>query len=377
MSFIMIKRYYEIDKLIKQGKAVVIYGPRRVGKTTLLENFLKETSLKYLSLSGDNIRVQEVLSSRDFRRISDLVQGYELLAINESQSVPNIGTALKIIVDMRKDLYVIATGSSSFELAQEIGEPLTGRKNTIVLYPFAQKELTALYNMYEIKERLDDFLIFGSYPEVITANTNQEKIKILTELVDSYLLKDILTLERIKSPKTLLNMLKLLAFQVGSLVSMNELAGQLSVDIKTVGRYLDLLEKGFVLKAVQGFSRNPRKEISKKMKYYFLDNGIRNALIMQFNSLENRNDIGALWENFVFAERMKKRAYDGIYGYTYFWRTFSGKEIDIVEERDGQLYGYEIKWTEAKRRTPVDWTSIYENATYEVINRDNYLDFIL
>lgn len=373
----MIKRHYDINSLIKQGKVIVVYGPRRVGKTILLESFLKETRLKYLYISGDNIRVQDVLSSRDFKRISEYIAGYELLSIDEAQMVPDIGSSLKIIVDIRKDIYVIATGSSSFELAQKIGEPLTGRKETFVLYPIAQKELSALHNRYELRERLEEFLIFGSYPEVVMAATKQEKIKVLMELVDSYLLKDILALERIRAPKMLLNLLKLLSFQVGNIVSLNELAVQLSIDIKTVARYLDLLEKSFVLKPVHSFSRNPRKEITKKMKYYFLDNGIRNAVIMQFNEIENRNDIGALWENFIFCERQKKLAYDGIYGYTYFWRTFAGKEIDLVEERDGRLYGYEIKWTDHRERAPKEWLATYNNAHYKVINRDNYLDFIL
>jgi predicted AAA+ superfamily ATPase len=280
-------------------------------------------------------------------------------------------------VDTKNDIFVIATGSSAFELAQEIGEPLTGRKKTIVLYPIAQKELSTMYNRHELRERLDEFLIFGSYPEVVMANTRQEKIKILLELTDSYLLKDILALERIRAPKILFNLLKLLAFQVGNLVSMNELAVQLSIDVKTVARYLDLLEKGFVIKSLSGFSRNPRKEISKKMKYYFLDNGIRNAVIMQFNEIENRNDLGALWENFIFCERMKKLAYENIYGYTYFWRTFTGKEIDLVEERDGKFYGYEIKWTDSRGRSPKEWVETYSDAQYKVINRGNYLDFVL
>ncbi len=272
---------------------------------------------------------------------------------------------------------VIATGSSSFDLSQQIGEPLTGRKETIILYPISQKELSAVYNRYELKEKLEDFLVFGSYPEVVTAKIKKEKIKILTEIVDSYLLKDILALENIRSSKILLNLLKLLAFQVGNLVSVNELAVQLSVNVRTVGRYLDLLEKSFVIHSVGGFSRNPRKEITKKMKYYFIDNGIRNAIIAQFSRLEDRNDIGALWENFIYCERLKKLSYDNIYGYTYFWRTYDGKEIDLVEDRDGKLFGYEIKWSNDKKRPPKEWKETYKNAEYKIINRDNYLEFIL
>jgi uncharacterized protein len=227
-----------------------------------------------------------------------------------------------------------------------------------------------------LKEKLEEFLVFGSYPDVVTAKNKQERIKILNELVDSYLLKDILSLERIKAPKSLLNLLKLLAFQVGQLVSLNELSRQLAIDVKTVARYLDLLEKSFIIKSIGGFSRNLRKEISKKAKYYFLDNGIRNAVVMQFNGLEDRDDVGALWENFVFSERLKKRSYENIYGYTYFWRTYSGDEIDLVEERDGKLHGYEIKWKQKTAKAPADWTKNYGDAEFMIINRDNYLDFI-
>lgn len=373
----MIERYYKIQELIKPGKALIIYGPRRVGKTTLLETYLKDTGLKYKLDSGDNLRTQNILGSRDFKEILEYISGYELLALDEAQMVRGIGAGLKIIVDQAKQMYVIATGSSSFDLSQQIGEPLTGRKETIILYPVSQKELSTIYNRYELKERLNEFLIFGSYPEVITARTREEKTKALLEIADSYLLKDILSLEKVKSSKTLLNLLKLLAFQVGSLVSLNELSGQLSIDIKTVARYLDLLEKSFVIRAVGGFSRNLRKEIRKKAKYYFLDNGIRNAVIMQFNSLENRDDTGALWENFIYCERLKKLSYENISGYTYFWRTYDGKEIDLVEERDGKLFGYEIKWGKSSGSAPREWKEAYGSAEYSIITRENYLDFIV
>ena len=368
----MIERYYDIGKLIKSGRVLVIYGPRCVGKTTLLESFLQHTKLKYKLDSGDNIRTREILSSSEFPRILEYISGYELLAIDEAQQIREVGAGLKIIVDQAKNIKVVVTGSSSFELSQKIGEPLTGRKETVILYPISQKELLKSHNRHELRERLGEFLVFGSYPAVASAKGKRDKAKILTEIADSYLLKDILTLEKVKSSKVLLSLLKLLAFQVGQLVSMNELAGQLAIDIKTVGRYLDLLEKSFIIKAVGGFSRNLRKEISKKNKYYFLDNGIRNAVILQFNDIADRNDIGALWENFIFTERLKKRAYESIYGYVYFWRTYQGDEIDLVEERDGKLYGYEIKWGKTNVKVPARWTG----TEFKIINRDNYLDFI-
>lgn len=372
-----IKRIYDnLGKLSHPNKVLVIYGPRRVGKTTLLNNFLSKTKLKYKLDSGDNIRTQQILSSSDFSQIIDYASGYNLVAIDEAQQIPDIGTGLKIIVDQVKKIKVIATGSSSFDLAQQIGEPLTGRKTTIILYPLSQIELLSIYNKHELKEKLEDFLLFGSYPDIITAKSRKEKISALEELVDSYLLKDILALEKVKGSKVLSDLLKLLAFQIGQEVSLSELATQIKLDIKTVDRYLDILEKAFVIKRVGGFSRNLRKEIVSKNKYYFLDNGVRNAVISQFNNLENRNDVGMLWENFIFSERLKKRSYKNIRGTSYFWRTYDQKEIDLVEEREGKLFGYEIKWEVKKIKPPKDWLETYQNASYEIISKENYLQFI-
>ena len=374
----IIKRAYQLNRLIKANKVLVIYGPRRVGKTTLLNHFLATTKLKYKLDSGDNIRVQQVLSSQDFTRILDYVSGYRLLAIDEAQQIPNIGMGLKIIVDQVPDIMVIATGSSSFDLAGAIGEPLTGRKTTLTLFPVAQQELLSVYNRHELRENLEDFLIFGSYPEVVTAQHRQDKIATLNEIVGSYLLKDILSLDRIKGAGVLLDLLKLIAFQVGSLVSLNELATQIRLDVKTVGRYLDIFEKAFVIKRIGGFSRNLRKEVVSKAKYYFLDNGIRNAVISQFNPLDSRNDIGALWENFMVTERLKKCAYQNFPGSFYFWRTYGGQEIDFVEEREGRLFGYELKWAEKKEsKAPKDWTTAYSNSSFKTIHQGNYFDFVL
>lgn len=374
----MIKRYYSnIQELIEPGRVLVIYGPRQVGKTTLLQNFLSTTKKKYKLDSGDNIRTQQTLNSQDFSQIMEYIAGYELLAIDEAQNIPNIGMALKIIVDQRPDLFVIVTGSSSFDLSNQIGEPLTGRKRTITLFPIAQLELQQLYNQHELKENLEDFLIFGGYPDVVTASTRQKKITLLEELVDAYLLKDILALERVKGSKVLWDLVKLLAFQVGSEVSSSELGSQLGLDVKTVQRYIDLLEKSFVIFRLTGFSRNLRKEITKKHKYYFFDLGIRNAIIAQFNVLDQRNDIGSLWENFIVMERLKKRSYHNIYGNTYFWRTYSKQEIDLIEERDGMLYAYESKWSTKKAlRPPALWLDTYPESTFNVITPKNYLDFV-
>ncbi len=373
----MIKRYYDnLDKYLKQGKALIILGPRRVGKTTLLQNYLDKSKLKYKLDSGDNIRTQQILGSEDFKQILEYIKGYELLAIDEAQRIPGIGQGLKILVDQLPGLRIIATGSSSFDLANQVGEPLTGRKTTLKLFPIAETELSDSKNTFELKEELTELMIFGSYPEVLLAKSKAEKINILEETTNSYLFKDILAFDKIKNPKMLFDLLKLLAFQIGKEVSLNELSNQLSIDVKTVARYLDLLEKSFVIFRLNGYSGNLRSEVTSKSKYFFLDNGIRNAVISQFNSLNDRNDVGQLWENFVIAERLKKRTYLGIYGNSYFWRTYGGQEIDLVEERDGRLFGFECKWSPLKKvLPPSDW-SAYKNATFKIINRENYLDFI-
>jgi uncharacterized protein len=374
----MIPRVFNLDKLVRPGKVLVIYGARRVGKTTLLNQFLSKCTLKFKLDSGDNIRTQQVLGSQDFQQILEYVSGYELLAIDEAQQISNIGMGLKIIVDQIPGMMVIATGSSSFDLAGAVGEPLTGRKITLTLYPISGIELLSQHNRHELKERLEDLLIFGSYPDVLMAKTRREKSAVIDEIVNSYLLKDVLSLDRIKGSKVLLDLLKLIAFQVGSLVSLNELATQVRMDVKTVGRYLDIFEKAFVLKRVGGFSRNLRQEIIKKAKYFFLDNGIRNGVIAQFNPLDSRNDIGPLWENYLVTERLKKMAYQNLPGAGYFWRTYDGQEIDWVEERGGRLLGFKFKWSpERKEKIPKDWLKTYPQAEYEVITPNNFMDFIL
>src|SRR3989344_625664 len=370
--------YSNLEKYIESGKVLVIYGPRRVGKTTIVEQYLKTTQWKYKLDSGDNIRTQHTLSSQDFSQILPYVEGYELLVLDEAQNIPNVGMALKILVDQKPNLRIIATGSSSFELSGQVGEPLTGRKTTLTLYPIAQQELLQkTYNHFELKQKLPDYLIYCSYPEVITATSQKEKISILEELVNSYLLKDILTLENIKGSQTLLSILKLLAFQVGSQVSFNEIANSVNIDVKTVARYLDLLEKGFVIKSLTGYSSNLRNEVTSKAKYYFFDNGIRNGIIQQYNSLDLRMDAGQLWENFVFIERLKYRSYTNKYANMYFWRTYSQQEIDIVEEHQGKLFGYESTWSEKRQlQAPKEWKITYPNAMFSFITPKNYLEFI-
>jgi hypothetical protein len=373
-----IDRSYEIEQLLDPKRVLIIYGARRVGKTTLIEDFLKRTTLKFKLESGDNIRTQQILGSQDFDLLKEYASGYDLIVIDEAQEIPNIGMGLKILLDQLPDLKLLATGSSSFKLSQEVGEPLTGRQRPMKLFPLSQSELLNKYNRFELKERLKEFLVFGSYPEVALAKNKSDKIFILNELVNSYLLRDVLKLENIKAPHQLLQLLKLIAFQAGSEVSINELATKVQLDAKTIARYLDLLEKGFVIQRLGGFSRNLRSEVTAKAKYLFLDNGVRNGIISQFNSLEDRNDIGALFENFVIMERIKSNHYKKRHGDIYFWRTHSGQEIDLIEDRDGALSAYEFKWSEKRKtKTPPLWAKNYQDATFEIINQSNYLDFVL
>lgn len=374
----MIKRHFsDIEPFLHQNKVLVIYGPRRVGKTTLLTQYLNKTKLKYRLDSGDNIRVQEVLSSRDFNAIKEYAAGYELIAIDEAQQIPGIGMGLKILVDQVPGLRVVVTGSSSFDLAHQVGEPLTGRKTTLTLFPVAELELATEQNSFDLKQTLEDRLIFGSYPEAVTATSREDKIRSLEEIVNSYLFKDVLALDKIKKSKTLVDLVKLLALQVGSEVSIQEIATNLGVNARTVERYLDILEKSFVIIGVGSLRRNLRNEVRGKKKYYFYDTGVRNGVISQFNCLSERNDVGALWENYLFIERLKKRSYHNIHANHYFWRTYEGQEIDYIEEREGKLFAYEFKWKDSSVKPPARFLESYPNAEFKVIIKDNYLEFIV
>ena len=374
----MLKRHYNnLLDLCNRRQVLIIYGARRTGKTTILNEFIKSVNMKLRFDTGDNITIRNLLGEGDFQEILNYTSGYELILIDEAQEIPNIGKALKLIAD-HTDTTVIVTGSSSFQISQTVGEPLTGRKVTVTLYPMSQMELNLEYNRYELKEHLNEYLLFGLYPEVVTADNKSEKIQILQELVDSYLLKDILSHERIKSPKVLVQIVKLLAFQIGSEVSLNELSTKVSMDIKTVGRYLDLLEKCFVIFKLRPFSSNLRKELTSKCKYYFWDTGVRNALISQFAPLEERVDAGSLFENFIITERFKKLRYQNYYGSLYFWRHYNGQEIDLIEEADGKMTAIEIKFSSKKKPgIPSMWKQGYPDSEYRIINSDNYIDFLI
>jgi hypothetical protein len=374
----MIKRFVEIDKLLRTQKVLIIYGARRVGKTTLLREYLSSTKLRYRLDSGENLQIQQLFESSDFNLLKQYAAGYDLIALDGAQQIKHVGKVLKILIDEVPGLSVIATGSSSFELAQNVGEPLTGRKITIHLYPFSQKELRGVMNPYELREQLETFLVFGSYPEIVMASNEKEKREHLRELVDSYLLKDVLAFERLRNSRLLVDILKLLAFQIGNLVSFNEIASQVRADIKTVSKYIDILEKGFVIKRIGGYSANMRNEITAKSKYYFVDTGIRNGVINQFNSLSSRSDVGALFENFIVMERVKSNDYECLFRELHFWRTYAGQEIDLVEVADGSPTGYEIKWSASRKpKIPSQWKESYPQAPVHLIHRDNYIDIVL
>jgi len=371
-------RKQSIEENIRPRRVLVIYGPRRVGKTTLLKEYLegqRREGKKVFYGTGDDFRIRELFQGGVLDAILDFARPYDVVAIDEAQQVPGMGIGAKMLIDSFPDKSFILTGSSSFDLSQEVGEPLTGRHFTMTLLPIAQQELSV--SRFELSGKLEDVLIFGSYPEVLREPDPQERIRILTELVSSYLFKDVLALEKIRQPDTLMDITRCLAFQVGNEVSVNEIAKTIGRDTKLVGRYLDLLEKMFVVKRVRGYSRNLRNEIAKKAKYYFLDNGVRNAVISQFGDVALRNDTGALWENFVFMELMKNSGIAGTLDTYYFWRTHTGQEVDIIRESSTSLEAIECKWGKAKAAPPSLWKSTYPEARFLVITRENYLEVLL
>ena len=364
-----------VERLRTTDKAAVVYGPRQSGKTTLAGDVIAELGARTLSVNGDELRHVDVLSSRDGRKLADLVAGYELLFIDEAQRIPDIGINLKIIIDTNPRLKVLATGSSSFELADRVSEPLTGRKWTFRLYPISVLELAAVYNPHELREQLEERLVWGSYPNLFNLAGRDVKLAYLRELTTDYLYKDILLLDRLRDSSKIRSLLKLIAYQVGSEVSLPELGAQLGMSKDTVARYLDLLEKSFVLFRLGGLSRNLRKEVSRSSKYYFHDLGVRNALIDSFKPLPDRDDVGRLWENFLVIERLKRNHYLAEEAAPYFWRTYTGAEIDYVEEREGTLHGFEIKYGPRPGKAPHTWLAAYPGATWQAVNRDNWLEF--
>jgi len=369
----------EFERKIRPNKVLILLGARRVGKTKLIQDYLKTLpEEKYLSLNGEDVNDAELLKERSVANYKRLLEGIEILAIDEAQHIPEIGLILKLIVDSIEGIKVIATGSSMFDIANNLGEPLVGRKNTLYLFPLSQIEFSEFENYKQTKENLEQRLLFGGYPELEQYTDWADKQDYLYEIINSYLLKDILIYEGIKNSTKIYDLLRLIAFQIGKEVSLQELGNQLQISKNTVERYLDLLSKVFVLYKVNGFSRNLRKEITKSSKWYFYDNGIRNALINNFNRLEMRNDTGELWENYLASERIKKQNYQKIKKENYFWRTYDQQELDWLEVDADSLSGFEFKWNEnRKSKIPAAFAKAYPEAGFEVINRQNYLDFIM
>lgn len=363
-----------LDHLATSRKVMLIYGPRQAGKTTLVKQLGEGSGLKVLYISADLSKNENLLMQRDLKVFSDLTEGYQVLIIDEAQRVPGIGLALKILYDEMPQLKVIATGSSSFDLANKTAEPLTGRKQVFHLLPFSLGEIASGLNSYELDQRLEEILIYGLYPEVYISNSNQKR-NILGDICESYLFKDVLQLTTIKYTAKIRDLLRLLAFQVGQQVSVHELTQKLSMNRETVERYIDLLEKSFVIFRLPAYSRNLRNEVSKMDKIFFYDTGIRNFLIDNLKPLDQRIDIGNLWENFIVAERRKQILYQRLNVQSYFWRTYSGVEIDYVEEGENGLIGYEIKIEKNKVRIPKAWKDEYQGG-FQLVNRSNYLDLL-
>lgn len=362
------------------GKVTILYGPRQVGKTTLVMDFLAlpTTTRMQRFINADEMVYREALSSQNRQRLGELLGNNRLLVIDEAQRVPDIGLNLKILVDNFPDVSIIATGSASFELANRISEPLTGRTLTYYLYPVSYPEIRETIGAFDAKTQLERWLIWGGYPAIVATEAVRLREKLLGELVGSYLYRDILELEGIRRADRLVDLLRLLAFQIGQEVSLAELGASLALNRETVERYLDLLEKVFVIFKVRGFSRNLRKEISKTSRYYFFDNGVRNTLIQNFNPLALRGDLGQLWENFLMVERRKSNIYSGRSVISYFWRTYDQKEIDYVEEAGGQLSGYEFKWKgEMRPATRREFQKAYPGAQLKTITLDNFEEFVL
>ena len=360
-----------------QGKAIILLGARQVGKTTLLKKIIQEQHVEALYLNCDEPQTVAALTNCNLKELQMIVGANKFVVIDEAQKVNNIGLTLKLIVDNMPDVQVIATGSSAFELRNCLNEPLTGRKYEYQMFPISSKEIYQSSGYLDLKGLLETRLIYGSYPDILNhANDARELLRMLT---DSYLYKDILATDNLRKPDVLDKLLRALAFQVGSEVSYNELAQTVGIDSKTVERYIELLEKCYIIFRLHGLSRNLRNELKKAKKIYFYDNGVRNAVIQQFASLELRNDAGALWENFFISERVKRNHYQQDYCNTFFWRTKSQLEIDYIEEQNGQMTVFEMKWNPKKASTsiPEAFLKAYDVKETVIITPDNYLDYLL
>ena len=364
----------KIEKSLFKGKVIIVYGPRQAGKTTLVKQIMEGCKKKTQYYNCDFLDVQEVFSYKNAGKLGDFLKDIDLLVLDEAQRIKNIGMTLKIIVENYPKLQVIATGSSSFDLSNEINEPLTGRKIEFTLFPFSINETSK--NKIDYSKNIEKFLRFGGYPEPFYKN-EKEKILYLKGLTNEYLFKDVFIFQDIRKPELLTNLLKLLAFQIGQEVSFTELSKKLSVDQAMIQRYVKILEDSFVIFRLSALSRNMRNEVSKTRKIYFYDLGVRNTLIQNYNDLETRDDVGFLWENFCVLERIKQLSYRQDFRNYYFWRNYKQKEIDYVEEHGGKFTPFEFKWSEFKKAVlPKDFSEKYKSEELKVVNKNNLEEFL-
>lgn len=371
----MYSRYLreKIERRLGSGKAIVVIGPRQVGKTTLIESILETKD--YLLLNGDDPKTRSLLTEPNTEQIRAILGKYKFVFIDEAQRIEGIGLTMKIITDTFKDVQLFVSGSSSFDLGNKINEPLTGRKWEYKLFPISWEEFENHHGYLNSEQQLENRLLYGFYPDVL--NNVGDEISILRNLVNSYLYKDILSYSDIRKPEVLEKLVQALALQLGSEVNYSELAQTVKVDKNTISKYIDILQKGYIIFKLSSFSRNVRNEIKTNKKIYFYDNGVRNMVIGNFNPLDLRTDKGALWENFLISERMKQIEYKQSLARTYFWRTKQQQEVDFVEENSGKIIGYEFKWNKKKTtRLPKTFIESY-NAESNVIDRDNFREFVI
>ncbi|MEA2065070.1 MAG: ATP-binding protein [Patescibacteria group bacterium] len=376
----MIERqiFKKVKKAItgRDKQIIIIYGPRQAGKTTLIKSLLSEIKKPATFFTGDDLYAQEILGRNELESLKRIFSKEKIAVIDEAQKIENIGLTLKLLHD-NLDIRLITSGSASFDLADKLSEPLTGRTKTFWLYPLSYQEVKEKYKKVSNDLAIEEILRFGLYPKAQTIKNYKDKEDYLYEYINKYLYKDILEFSGIKKPKKVVDLLTLLALQIGSEVSVAELSKNLALSQKAVENYLDILEKMFVIINLRGFSRNLRKEIYKTSKYYFMDLGVRNALLRNFNRLNLRADTGSLFENFFIMEKIKQAENSGKRANFYFWRTYDQKEIDLIEEREGKLVGYECKWSPIKRvSVPRDWQRAYPDAKFEIVNRDNFFKFV-
>ncbi|MDD6832481.1 MAG: ATP-binding protein [bacterium] len=376
MDFIARTLQAKIEERLAPGKAVLIYGARRVGKTILLKEIFNKIEGKKMLLIGEDMDVQNMLQNRSVHHYRQLFEGMNLLAIDEAQSIPEIGSVIKLIIDEIPHIQVIATGSSSFDLLNKIGEPLVGRASQFLLTPFSIREIAQKQNGMELRQNLENRIVYGSYPEVVGMTSNTMKEEYLRDIVNAYLLKDILAIDGLRNTAKMNRLLQLVAFQIGSEVSYEELGKQLGMHRETVEKYLDLLSKVFVVYKLGAFSRNMRKEVSKAGKWYFYDNGIRNAIIGDFKDANSRMDMGKLWENFFITEKLKDNQNHLLHCQFHFWRTYDQQEIDLIEEKNEVINAYEMKWGKKLPKAPAGFMKTYTGADFNVVNPDNYLEFL-